>query len=704
MSPRTLVTCALPYANGSIHLGHLLEYIMTDVYVRGRKLAGDDLVFICADDTHGTPIELSAAKAGVSPEEYIARCWKDHVEDFSAYEIGFDHFDSTNSEENKAWAYEIYGKLKTGGYVHKKTLEQLYDEKAQRFLPDRFVKGTCPNPACNSPDQYGDVCEVCGKTHEPTDLKEPVYSVITKTHPVLRSSEHFFVDLARFKDFLSKWVAEPGHLQPETRRFVESWIQGGLKDWCISRDAPYFGFPIPDAPGKYFYVWLDAPIGYISSTERWAKKIGTPEVVNQIWRHKTARVEHVIGKDIVYFHTLFWPAMLEAAGLNVPSRVHVHGMVTADGVKLSKARGTFINARTFRKHLDPNYLRYFYASKVGPSAEDLDLSAEEFANRVNSELVNQVVNLLSRAVTLIGGQLGGRYGKLPGDAGVHLDFARSKAAEATAAFRTFDLATAVRAAVEVATLANKLFQDAQPWATAAKDPERTRDLVTLCLNLARTSVVLLSPVVPSLAAKMLRMLGLPAGAAPSIAEATAFDLVDRAVGEKVRILDRIEPAQFKAIVEEERAAYEAANPEAAKKAKEEALAKAAGAAAPRASAAPPAAAATPKARISYDDFSKIELKVGLIQAAEAVEKSKKLLKLTVDLGEARPRTILAGIRSAYEPAALVGKRVCVVANLEPRDMGRFGVSEGMVLAAGPGEKELWVPLVPEDAPAGSEIR
>ena len=684
MTPRTLVTAALPYANGSIHIGHLVEYLMTDFYVRALRMAGEEALYICADDTHGTPIEVNAQKAGVTPEAFVARFAKEHLEDFEAFGIRFDSFYSTNSEENRKWAHEIYAALQRGGHIERRTIEQLYDEEAQRFLPDRFVKGTCPN--CGAQDQYGDVCEVCKKTYEPTDLKDP-YSVVSGSRPVVKSSEHLFVNLAHFEAFLRGWVSDEGRLQPEIRRFVESWLEGGLRDWCISRDAPYFGFEIPDAPGKYFYVWLDAPIGYISSTEHWANAVGQPELVDAYWRRGEARVVHVIGKDIVYFHTLFWPAMLHAAGLTVPSEVHVHGMLTVDGVKMSKSRGTFVNASTFRKHLDPIYLRYYFASKIGASAEDVDLSLEEFGERVNAQLVNTLANLVSRGASFLHNKLGGRFGQLGAEHAEHLAFARGKVAEAEAAYRRFDSAGAIRAAVELATLGNKLFQDAAPWALIKTDEAAARDLVTLCMNLARAAAVLVAPAVPSFAQTVYRVFALDEAGPTSFAEAVAFDLVDRAMGQPERLVDRMEQKALMEVIEESKQAE---------------AQRAAPAAAAPAVIEPPKALEPLAPQISIDDFSKVDLRVGLVLAAGLVEGAKKLLQLTVDVGEEAPRNIFAGIRSAYAPEDLIGKKVVVVANLAPRKM-RFGVSEGMVLAAGPGEADIQVVLVPDDATPGSRI-
>lgn len=703
MGEPILVTAALPYANGSIHIGHLLEYTMTDIYVRALRLAGEDAVYICSDDTHGTPIELSAQKAGVAPEVFVARFAEEHLADFKSFEIRFDSFYSTNSLENRVWVYEIFEKLKAGGYVQRKPLEQLYDEKAGRFLPDRFVKGTCPK--CGANDQYGDVCEVCSSTYEPTDLIDP-YSVVTGTKPVLKTSEHLFVDLAAFKPMLEKWASTPGRLQPSTRKFVEAWISQGLRDWCISRDPPYFGFQIPGEPEKYFYVWFDAPVGYISSTENWAKSIGKPELAEDIWRRGKGRIEHVIGKDIVYFHTLFWPATLYAAGLTVPSRVQVHGMLTVDGVKMSKSRGTFINASTFRKHVEPVFLRYYFASKIGPNPEDVDLSIDEFVNRVNADLVNNLANLVVRGVQLIH-RMGGRYGNIHPDATEHLETAKQKLSEAEGCYRAFDLAGATRLAIEVASLGNKLFQDGTPWKLANTDQNAARDLVTLCLNLARAATVILAPVTPSLVEKIYGLLGLP-GTPQSFREGAAFDLTDRPTGEPGHVLARFERKAFEAAIEDSKPP-ELKEAEAKERAEKAARGEAEGDEAPKkaeAKKSPKKADKEPEPpkEIGIEKFLEIDLRVGLILKAELVEGSDRLLRLTVDVGEAKPRNILAGIRAAYEPALIEGKKIAVVANLAPRKMKDFGTSEGMVLAGGPGGKDIWLCTLSPEAVPGARIR
>jgi methionyl-tRNA synthetase len=674
MSETVLVTAALPYANGSIHLGHLVEYVLTDVYVRALRMTGKEALFICADDTHGTPIELNARKAGVTPESFVERFAKEHVEDFDAFEISFDSFHSTNSEENRKWVLEIFSALDRGGHIQRRPLEQLYDEQAQQFLPDRFVKGACPN--CGASDQYGDVCEVCGKTYEPTDLQAP-YSVLTGSKPVLRSSDHLFVRLSDFTDFLREWTETPETLQPSVRNFVKGWIEGGLRDWCISRDAPYFGFQIPGEPGKFFYVWVDAPIGYISSTDAWAQKRGTPERVDDLWRAGNMRLVHVIGKDIVYFHTLFWPAMLKTAGLKVPDRVHVHGFLTVEGEKMSKTRGTFVNARTFREHLDPMYLRWFYASRLGPSSDDIDLSAEELSNIVNAELVNNLANLVSRGAKFLASRLGGAYAPAPAGLEAQRPTVETAIARAVERYEAFDLAGALSAGLELATLGNRLFQEGEPWKVVKEDPERARDLVTSCLNLARAAVVLVAPAVPGFARRAYAMLGLEGGP-QAFEEAARLDLVERPVGRGDVLAARIGKKDLERVFEASKV------PE------------------PASEAAPTVSIEPIAGEIDIDGFTQVDLRVGHVRAAKSVEGAKKLLELSVDLGEGRLRTIFAGIAQAYRPEDVEGRLVVVVANLKPRKM-RFGTSEGMVLAAGPGGKDLQLVEVADGAQPGSKV-
>jgi len=694
MNDTILITAGLPYANGSIHIGHLVEYIMTDIYARAMRMEGHEAISVCADDTHGTPIEINARKAGQSPEAFVARWYDEHVRDLEAFGVKFDSFYSTNTEENRRWVHEIYEKLKEKGHIVRRPMQQLFDESMKRFLPDRFVKGTCPN--CGTPDQYGDVCESCGKTYEPTDLIEP-YSVLSNSRPVVRESEHLFVKLAEFHHVLDAWLRDPSHLQPEIERFVRGWLDQGLEDWCITRDEPYFGFAVPDLPNKYFYVWIDAPIGYISSTEHWAKTTGQLSRLDEIWREGKAKIVHFIGKDITYFHTLFWPAMLSAAELKTPDRVQVHGMLTVDGVKMSKTRGTFILASKFAEHLDPTYLRWYFGSKIGASPDDIDLSTEEFVQRVNAELVNNLANLVSRSAAFVKNKLDGRFGALPSDASELVDLTGDRVQRARRAYDAYDLAGAVRAALEIADAGNWKFQDSAPWNLVKTDPEAAREVVTLCANLARAATVLVAPVVPDLAAKIHAVLGLEAPM--RFDEATAFDLVERPIGQTARLIDRMGAKDLQRLIEASKAEPAPGEPPA----------KGTAGGAEKSSKKPKKTtkedAPPPDGPITVDDLDKVDLRVGVIRSAESVEGADKLLRLSVDIGEDAPRTIFAGIAEAYAPGDITGRRVVVVANLKPRKM-RFGTSEGMVLAAGPGGADVQLLSVDDGdgAEPGAEVK
>ncbi|MDF1565517.1 MAG: methionine--tRNA ligase [Deltaproteobacteria bacterium] len=663
-----LVTSALPYANGSIHLGHLVEYIQTDIYVRFLKSIGADVTYVCADDTHGAAIEISAAREKVSPEDFIARVKVEHERDLAAFGVAFDAFHSTHSEENRRWATRIYEALRDGGHVTERSSEQLYCVTDERFLPDRFVKGTCPK--CGAADQYGDNCEQCGATYEPTDLKGAACAICGH-EPEVRSSTHLYVQLEHFADFLKGWTGS-GSLQPEIRNFVEGWLEEGLQDWCVTRDGPYFGFEVPDRPGKYFYVWLDAPVGYIASTEFWAG--GAGKDVKDYWERPGARILHFIGKDIVYFHTLFWPAMLEGAQLALPERVIVHGMLTVNGVKMSKSRGTFINARTYLEAgLDPEWLRYYYAGNLGARPDDLDLNLEEFGQRINAELVNNVANLCHRAVSFGCSKLEGRIGapsqgELKTEALKLMDEIRDH-------YEALDFRKALKAINQLADLGNRHFQDSAPWTQIKTDPEAARQTVTDAVNVSALLAIALAPVVPGLSGRMAEALGLEE---LGWGRAT-FSEADRAIGPAVPLASRVEPERVQAMVKPQ----EELPPPPPRKAEE--------------------GQGAEVGLIGFDDFQKVELRVGLVVEAEKVEKADKLLKLAVDLGEDRHRTILAGIAQAYEPETLVGKRVVAVTNLAPRKL-RGILSEGMLLAAGPGGAELTLAEIPGEVAPGTRVK
>ena len=664
MSGRVLVTAALPYANGSIHLGHLLEAIQTDVYVRARKLAGDDVIFMWAADTHGTPIELRARKEGITPEALIERAHAEHAAVFRDFGIGSDIYYTTHSPETQRHAEAIFAAMKAAGYIHTRVTTQLYCPHDQMFLPDRFVRGQCPK--CGALDQYGDSCEVCGSTYAPTELKDPHCS-ICGTAPVLRDSEHLFVALGQHEAALRAWLNGGAKLQQTVRNYVMRWVEDGLRDWDISRDPPYFGFAIPGYDGKkFFYVWFDAPVGYIGATEKWCSEQGRD--VNEYWRGD-AEIVHVIGKDIVYFHTLFWPAMLHTAGYTAPSRVQVHGWLTVNGEKMSKSRGTFILGRTYLEHLPADYLRYYFAAKLGTEQDDIDLSMEDFANRVNAELVNKAANLASRCVKFVQQRLGARLAAPPADAAPLLARARARLAEVPGLYREFESAKALRLAIEIAEDFNVYVTEAAPWKLASSDPERARAVCSAAIEASKIVAAILKPVLPSWAEKTERMLRLPA---PLTFENAGEPLpAGHEIGEYETLAERLDPAKLAAIVEASKASLGAApvvEAEAPKHDYEvEALA----------------------AETTIDGFKGVDLRVGVVQTCTKVKRSDKLLQLSVDLGPLGVRNIYSGIALSYTPEQLIGKRVVVFANLKPRKMAG-GMSEGMILAAGASDDAITV--------------
>jgi methionyl-tRNA synthetase len=658
------VTSALPYVNGPAHLGHLVEYIQTDVYVRFRRAAGDDVTWICAADAHGTPIEVNAAKAGMSPKEFGEKYRAEQLADYRRFGVEFSTFYTTDSPENARWSYRIYDALKAKGLIYKKAVEQLYCAVDSRFLPDRFVKGTCPK--CGTPDQYGDVCEKCGTTYDPRELVGP-RCVLCGTQPVVRSSEHAYVSLRRPEvlTVIRGWVEAEGHLEPGVRAQVQGWL-ADLQDWCITRDAPYFGFPVqdPEFAGKFLYVWVDAPIGYLSSAEHYFAAEAPPErrlapadfERQYLAPGAPAKLQHFIGKDILRFHAVFWPAMLWAAGLQCPDRMAVHGHLTVNGEKMSKSRGTFINASTYLESgLDPELLRYFYAANLGPGASDLDLSLDEFRNRVNADLSNNLANLASRAYSLLQRSRGGA--PPPADPEI-AQAARLALGQARAAYLALDTREVVRALSSVASLCNKRIQDARPW----EDPTRPAAQALLA-SVARALggiALALHPIMPRFATALSRSFGqatFPGWAADH--DPFAGEGVEPA--EKPPQIPRLDARQVAKLI------VATASPVPTD---------------PPADPPTPRGPAAPAGIIRYDDFAKVELRVGLVQAARPVPKADKLLELQVDVGEGAPRTIVAGIAQAYpDPATLVGKRIVVVANLEPRSL-RGIASQGMLLAAG----------------------
>ena len=669
---RILVTSALPYANGHIHVGHLVEYIQTDIWVRFQKLRGNRCVYICADDTHGTAIMIRARQEGRTEEALIGDMREAHLRDFAAFDIAFDNYGSTHSDYNRKVCHEVWSSLRAAGLVVEQNVTQLYDPKAQTFLADRFVKGTCPNPACHAPNQYGDSCDKCGHTHTPAELIDPV-STLSGATPELRSAKHLFVQIEKLHEWLQEWTQSGSHLQDEVANYLKGHFLGEpLRDWDVSRPAPYFGFEIPDSPGDYWYVWFDAPIGYIGSTAEWCEKNG--EKLEDWWRpgDSAAEIHHFIGKDITYFHTLFWPAMLKTAGLNLPTRVHIHGFLMVDGEKMSKSKGTFIQASTYLKYLDPNYLRYFYATKLGPRLDDLDLNLEEFVTKVNSDLVGKVVNLASRSAKFI--EASGLSATYPDDGGLFREGA-ALAESIAAAYDGCDYNAAMRQIMGLADKANKYVDEKAPW-KIAKDPARSAEVQEVCtvtLNLFRQIAIYLAPVLPSLAAKVGQLLQDPI----QKWEDSQTPLVGTRVAKFEHLMKRVELAQVQAMIED-------------------GIQSAAEASAPATPASPwidgpEALAAEPLVaeHCTIDDFVKVDLRVARVVAANEVVGADKLLQLTLSLGGEGTRNVFAGIKSAYKPEDLVGRLVILCANLAPRKM-KFGVSEGMVLAAGAGGKEIFL--------------
>ncbi|HHQ4702200.1 TPA: methionine--tRNA ligase [Aeromonas hydrophila] len=673
--PRTmLVTCALPYANGSIHLGHMLEHIQADIWVRYQRMRGHQVHFVCADDAHGTPIMLKAQQLGITPEEMIAAVSKEHQADFAGFNISFDNYHSTHSNENRELAELIYGRLQAGGKIKSRTISQLFDPEKSMFLPDRFVKGTCPK--CKSPEQYGDNCDSCGATYSPTELIDPK-SAVSGATPVMKDSEHFFFDLPQFEKWLAEWVRGSGAIQEEMANKMQEWFESGLQQWDITRDAPYFGFEIPGAPGKYFYVWLDAPIGYMASFKNLCNKRGDIDFDSYWKADSEAELYHFIGKDIAYFHCLFWPSMLEGAGFRKPTKVNVHGYVTVNGAKMSKSKGTFIKASTYLNHLDPECLRYYYAAKLNSRIDDLDLNLDDFVARVNADVVNKLVNLASRNAGFIAKRFDGKLAATCAEPELYAEFANARTAIAEA-YESREFSRAIREIMALADKANRYVDDKAPW-VIAKQEGADAELQAVCsvgINLFRVLMAYLKPVMPLLAERAEAFLG----------ETLSWDgvaqpLTNHQLAPFKALFSRIEPAKIEAMID----------------ASKEDLAKEQ---APKASG--PLVDDPISETISYDDFAKIDLRVALIKKAEAVPEADKLLKLQLDIG-GETRQVFAGIKSAYNPEDLEGKLTVMVANLAPRKM-RFGMSEGMVLAAGPGGKDLWILEPQEGAKPGMRVK
>ncbi|SDW53106.1 methionine--tRNA ligase [Marinobacter mobilis] len=664
-----LVTSALPYANGPIHLGHLLEYIQTDIWARYQRMRGQNCYYVCADDAHGTAIMLRAEREGITAESLIDRIRQEHQADFAGFHIHFDNYHSTHSEENKEFSEYIYRRLQENDHIATRKITQAYDPEKQMFLADRFIKGTCPK--CKTEDQYGDNCEACGATYTPAELINPK-SAVSGATPVEKESEHYFFRLPEFSDFLQNWTRS-GTLQPQIANKLAEWLDAGLQEWDISRDAPYFGFEIPDAPGKYFYVWLDAPIGYLASFKNLCDREGID--FNRFWGPDSdAEVYHFIGKDIINFHALFWPSMLHSAGFRTPSAVWAHGFVTVNGKKMSKSRGTFIMARTYLDHLNPEYLRYYFAAKLGSGVDDMDLNLEDFAARVNSDLVGKVVNIASRSAGFITKRFDGQLGQVTETDKLNAFVAAGE--EIAEHYESRDYGRAMRKVMELADIANQYVNDEQPWVVAKQEGQDNR-LQAICsnaINMFRLLMTYLAPVLPKTAEASAEFLN------------SALDwnnrgnlLENHSINKFKPLMNRVEMPLIEKMLE---ASKEEVSAETAEPA--------------------PAANIEPVAdEIEFGDFAKVDLRVARIVKAEHVEGADKLLRLTLDIGHG-DRNVFAGIKSAYKPEDLEGRLTVMVANLKPRKM-KFGLSEGMVLAAGPGGKEIFILSPDSGATPGMRI-
>ncbi|NLF22221.1 MAG: methionine--tRNA ligase [Lentisphaerae bacterium] len=669
-SRRIIVTSALPYANGAIHIGHLVEYLQTDFWVRFQKMRGHDCVYVCADDTHGTPVMIRARQEGITPEALIARSHEEHARDFLDFEVAFDNYYTTHSPENRAFCEAIHARMVETGSLASRLLPQLYCEHDAMFLPDRFVKGTCPK--CQAADQYGDSCDRCGATYSTSDLADARCSICGRP-PVIRESEHLFFELEPYRDYLRDWL--PRHTARDVSNKLMEWFGEPLRGWDISRDAPYFGFEIPGHPGKFFYVWVDAPIGYMASLKNWCTRQG--ESFDAWWNAADTEIYHFIGKDIVRFHCLFWPAMLQCGGYKGPNQVFVHGFLTVNGEKMSKSKGTFISARTYLDHLPPLYLRFYYACKLNGTTDDIDLNLDDFAGRVNSDLVGKITNLASRGAQMLHKNLGGRTGTMDADGRALYAATCARADEIAALYEARDFSQVMVAVRELAESANRYFDAQTPWTLVKQDPEAARRVLTSLLNIFRVLAIYLKPILPSYATQVEQLFG----EEPYRWAAIGHPYENQTLNPYTYLATRVDPKQVAAMVERSRQA----------------------APAPSAPAADTAPAEPVKPEIDIETFGKLDLRVARVVAAEQVEGADKLLRLQLDIGEARPRQVFAGIRKAYDPATLVGRRLVMVANLAPRKM-RFGVSEGMVLAAGNPDGNLFVVTPDEGAVPGATVK
>ncbi len=662
---KIVVTSALPYANGDIHIGHLVEYLQTDFWVRFQKMCGHECIYVCADDTHGTPVMIRARQEGITPEALIADSHEKHCKDFADFGIEFDSYYSTHSEENREFSSDIFRRMNEGGHISTRTIPQLYCENDAMFLPDRFVTGICPN--CASEGEYGDSCDACGASYNVGDLKSPQCSICGAS-PVLRDSEHLFFELNHYKEYLQQWL--PTHTARDVANKLLEWFDEDLRAWDISRDAPYFGFEIPGHPGKFFYVWVDAPIGYMASLKRWCD--ANSKSFDEYWNDPAAELYHFIGKDIARFHCLFWPAMLKAADYKSPDKVFVHGFLTVNGEKMSKSKGTFITARTYLDNLDAQYMRYYYACKLNSSSDDMALSFDDFVQRVNSDLVGKITNLASRGAQMISKRLEGRMGRCDEEGMTILRDVQAAGAEVARQYEAREFGKAMVMIRDIADRANQYFDAREPWKSIKTDPEQTRSVLTSVLNIFRVMAIYLRPVLPEYSDKVALLFG---EEPYSWADAGKV-LEEHSIGKYSYLAKRVERNVVDKIAEDARTLY------AEVTAVEDAVAEES------------AVEIEPIAdQIDFDTFLKVDLRVAEVLEAACIEEADKLLRLKVGMG-GETREIIAGIRKAYDPAKLVGRRIVIVANLKPRKM-RFGVSEGMVLACGEGGSDLFL-LSPDD--------
>lgn len=667
---KLLVTNALPYANGSIHLGHMLGSLQADMWVRFQKMQGHDVIYLCGDDSHGTPIMIQAEKLGMTPEVMIEQIYTEHKQDFIDFIVDFDNFYTTHSTENRELVEGLFKHHQAAGNIDKRTIKQLFDPVKEMFLPDRYIKGTCPN--CGSPDQYGDNCEVCGVTYLPTELKNPI-SILSGAKPIEKESEHYFFKLQKFENFLKEWT-QAGHLQEQVINKLDEWFKDGLREWDISRDKPYFGFKIPGEENKYFYVWLDAPVGYIASFKNLAEKNKTLNLAEYWEKNSKVELYNFIGKDIIYFHALFWPAILFGADYRTPTAIHSSGFLTINGQKMSKSRGTFIKARTYLNHLQPEYLRYYFAAKLNNRIEDIDINYDDFLQRVNADLVGKFINIASRCASFINKNFASKLSTQCQDQSLFKEF--SEAGEGIAEnWDKLNYSQAIRHIMALADRANQYIDLQKPWALI-KDPSKQNEVQEICtlgLNLFRVLMIYLKPVLPHTTSQVEKLLNIP----PLQWQDKDHLLLDHTINEFQPLINRIDIKQIEALkmaAEQEIKQSETVQQVVAKDEK-----------------------------INIDDFNKIDLRIAKILEAEPIEGADKLLRLKVDLGEGDIRQIFAGIKSAYQPTDLLGRHVVVIANLAPRKM-RFGVSEGMVLAAGAGGNELFLISPDSGAAAGMRVK